>query len=161
MILNLMGKPLIDARMKTVVLQHAYDAAPARVWALATDYDALKTVMQGMVSFEGVPEGRTETGQRCDVRISLFGRLPWQPYYLEILECNDDTMVLRSSERGAGVKSWRHTLTVTKTRSGGSCLTDHIEIEAGLLTFAFAIWARFLYASRHKPRSALLAAGAF
>lgn len=147
--------------MKTVVLQHDYDATPARVWSLATDYDALKTIMKGIVAFEGIPEGRTETGQKCDVQVSLFGKLPWQPYYMEILECNDDAMVLRSSEKGVGVKSWRHTLTVTETSSGGSCLTDHIEIEAGLLTFAFAKWAQFLYAARHKPRNALLAAGVF
>lgn len=147
--------------MKTVVLQHDYDAIPARVWALATDYDALKIVMKGLVAFEGLPEGRTKTGQQCDVQVSLFGKLPGQPYSMKILECNDDMMVLRSSEKGAGVKSWLHTLTVSETSSGGSCLTDRIEIEAGLLTFIFAKWARFLYAARHKPRSALLAEGVF
>lgn len=147
--------------MKTVELRHFYDAAPARIWALATDYDALKTVMQGVISFEGLPEGRTKTGQICDIRVSLFGKLPWQPYRMEIVECNDDTMVLRSSEKGAGVKSWQHRLTVTETGSGGSCLTDHIEIDAGLLTFAFAMWAQYLYAARHKPRNALLATDAF
>lgn len=147
--------------MKTVELIHTYDASPERLWALATDYGTLKTVMQGIVTFQGLPEGRTETGQKFDVQVSLFGKLPWQPYHMEIVSCDDANMVLRSSERGSGVDSWRHTLSVTETDAGGSCLTDHIEIEAGLLTFAFARWARFLYAARHKPRKVLLASGAF
>ncbi|MCR9136411.1 MAG: SRPBCC family protein [Alphaproteobacteria bacterium] len=147
--------------MKTVELKHTYDASPERLWALATDFGALKRVMRGFVTFRDLPTGRTYTGQKFDVQVSLFGMLPWQPYHMEIIACDDASMVLRSSERGAGVTSWRHTLSVTKTDTGGSCLTDHIEIEAGILTFAFAKWARFMYAGRHKPRKALLASGAF
>lgn len=147
--------------MKVVRLQHNYDASPARVWALATDLDALETVMQGIIAFKGLPKEHVYTGQKFDIQVSLFGRLPWQPYSMEVLECDDDAMVLRSSEIGAGVKSWRHTLTVTATENGGSCLTDHIEIEAGIMTVLIAVWARYLYRARHKPRLALLASGEF
>ena len=146
--------------MKTVYLTHDYPVAPERLWALATDYDALARVMEGVVTFEGLPEGRVREGQKIGVMVSLFGRLPKQPYRMEVLECDDDRMVLRSSEKGAGVRAWRHTMRVTPTAQG-SRLTDRIEIEAGLLTGLFALWARYLYGARHKPRLRLLEEGAF
>jgi len=143
--------------IRIVDLSHDYPAPPEQLWALATDYAALARVMDGIVHFDGLPEGRTRTGQSFSVTVSLFGKLPAQPYHLEVLECDDDAWILRSSERGAGVKSWNHTLRVTATDSG-SRLSDHIEIDAGLLTPLFALWARYLYRARHKPRLALLAA---
>lgn len=146
--------------MKTVHLTHDYPVSPERLWTLATDYGALARVMEGVVAFEGLPEGRVQEGQKIDVMVSLFGKLPKQPYHMEVVECDDSRMVLRSSEKGAGVKEWRHTMRVTPA-PGGSRLTDTIEIEAGLLTGAFALWARYLYGARHKPRLRLLESGDF
>lgn len=142
-------------RVKTVTVISDYAAPAPKVWALATDYGALAKIMKGIATFDGVPSGRTKTGQKMDVMVSLFGKLPQQPYFMEVPECDDEHMVLRSSERGAGVKSWRHTLTVTKTETG-SRLTDEIEVDAGVLTFAFAMWAKYLYKARHKPRLRML-----
>lgn len=141
--------------MKTVIVENEYAVAPAKLWAIATDYGALTEIMKGIASFEGLPTGRTETGQRLNVMVSLFGKLPNQPYEMDILECDNTRMILRSSERGAGVKSWEHTLTVTETEFG-SRLTDRIEIEAGILTPVFGLWAKYLYGARHKPRQELL-----
>ncbi|MFG6511874.1 MULTISPECIES: hypothetical protein, partial [unclassified Sulfitobacter] len=95
-------------------------------------------------------------GQRITVQVSLFGKLPPQPYFMEVLECDDEAMILRSSEKGAGVKSWHHTLTVEPQQSG-SRLRDVIEIDAGWMSWAFALWARFLYRKRHEPRVQILA----
>jgi hypothetical protein len=141
--------------MRTVKVVNEYDATPEQLWMLVTDYDALGEVMQGIASFEGLPSGRTKTDQKLDVMVSLFGKLPSQPYTMEVLECDDARMILRSSEHGAGVKSWHHTLTVSETETG-SRLTDKIEIDAGLMTPVFALWARYLYRARHKPRLKLL-----
>lgn len=116
--------------------------------------------MARLATFEGLPTGRTATGQTMNVMVSLFGKLPKQPYYMEILACDDERMILRTFEQGAGVKSWRHTLTVTETPSG-SRLTDSIEIDAGLMTPIFALWAKYLYSARHKPRLKLLQGGTF
>ena len=141
--------------MKTVLIENEYAVAPEKLWAIVTDYDALAEVMKGIAAFEGLPTGRTKTGQKLSVMVSMFGKLPNQPYFMEILECDNTSMILRSSERGAGVKSWLHTLTVTET-AAGSRLTDHIEIDAGMLTTVFALWAKYLYGARHKPRQKLL-----
>lgn len=144
--------------MKSVLVVSEYSVPPAKLWEIVTDYGALAEIMKGIASFEGLPEGRTQTGQKMNVMVSLFGKLPKQPYYMEILECDDDRMVLRSSERGVGVKSWTHTLTVTEAAIG-SRLTDRIEIDAGILTPVFALWAKYLYGARHKPRQLLLQRG--
>ena len=142
--------------MKTVILDHDYAASAQDVWALATDLDALKEVTQGVVAFEGMPSGRVYEGQKITVQVSLFGKLPPQPYFMEVLKCDNDAMILQSFEKGAGVKSWRHTLTV-EPRPSGSRLRDVIEIDAGWMTWAFALWARYLYRKRHEPRVRILA----
>ena len=144
--------------MGTIRTDFHYPYPAARVWALATSYDALARVADGLVAFEGLPEGRTRTGQVVDVRVSLFGRLPAQDYRMEVLECDDSRMVLRSDERGAGVRTWRHTLTVTP-EAGGCRLADTVEIDAGLPTPLFVLWARRLYTARHAPRLRLLERG--
>lgn len=146
--------------MRTVRTDFFYPVAPERLWRLATSYDALGRVMAGLVEFDGLPEGRTRTGQEIHVQVSLFGRLPAQPYTMEVLECDDSRMILRSSERGAGVRSWNHRMKVAPA-PGGSRLSDTIEIDAGLMTWAFALWARYLYTARHKPRLRLLEDGAY
>ncbi|MCV0424967.1 MAG: hypothetical protein K5905_05825 [Roseibium sp.] len=141
--------------MKTITVVNDYPVSADRLWALAVDYDALGKVMKGIVSFEGLPNGRAHAGQKLDVRISLFDKFPKQEYYIEILECNDRERVLTSNEKGAGVKHWLHKLQILETETG-SRLIDKIEIDAGWLTPIFAIWARYLYSARHKPRLNLL-----
>ncbi len=127
---------------------------------MATDYGALEKIMAGLIAFKGLPQGRAQKGQKIDLLVSLFGRLPSQPYSIEVLECDDNAMVMRSSEIGAGVKHWHHTLTVTPTPQG-CCLADRIEIDAGVLTPLFAMWAKYLYRARHKPRLKMLESGEF
>ena len=53
--------------MKTVILEHEYASPAKEVWALATDLDALREIMDGVVSFEGLPSGRVYQGQRITV----------------------------------------------------------------------------------------------
>ena len=141
--------------MKTVTLIHDYATGPENLWQLVTDYGCLAVAMEGVIAFEGLPQGRSVTGQKFEVMVSVFGKLPAQLYEMEVLECNDDARLLRSREKGAGVKCWRHTLRVEPTAQG-SRLTDQITIDAGLLTPLFALWARYLYRARHKPRLRML-----
>lgn len=141
--------------MSTISLVHDYPVSADALWNLVIDYDALHEVMKGIITFDGLPSGRAQTGHQINVMVSLFGRLPKQPYYMEILECDDQRRVMRSSEKGAGVKSWLHTLSV-ETTPEGSRLAESINIHAGLLTPLFTAWAGYLYHARHKPRLRLL-----
>lgn len=141
--------------MKTVRLSHDYSADPCDLWALCIDFDALADMMKGLIAFEGLPSGQIYEGQEIVVQVSLFGRLPSQTYHMRVDECDANAMRVRSTEFGAGVKSWRHTMTV-ESLPDGSRLNDVIEIDAGWLTWAFALWARYLYKKRHAPRQRLL-----
>lgn len=134
--------------MKTIHLTHHYPAPARAVWEIAIDFACLAEVMEGLITFEGLPDGRVQPGQKLEVMVSLFGRLPAQPYHMEVIDFDDAEMVLKSSERGAGVKSWQHTLRVTPTDTGCQ-MTDTIRIDAGWATPLFALWARYLYRKRH------------
>lgn len=140
---------------KTVKMSHDYACSADQLWPIVIDYAYLAEVMQGKVSFTGMPDGVTETGQKIHVKTSLFGKLPEQDYYMEILECNHETMTVHSSERGSGVKSWRHRFKVIQTETGCR-LTDEIEIDAGLMTWLFCLWAGYMYKGRHAPRLRIL-----
>lgn len=139
----------------TIESSHDYACAPADLWALVTDFQALAEVCKPLIAFAGLPQGRCEQGMTATVDVRLFGILPPQPYAMKVIEQNDTEMWLRSYEQGAGVKSWRHKLRVT-AQGPRSRLTDHIEIDAGFLTPLVAWWGRNLYAHRHKRRLRLL-----
>ena len=141
---------------RTLILTHHY-AAPARdVWAIATDVDAYEEVMGRLMSFDGLPSGRIAAGQRIEVRVSLFGVMPWQDYVMSVEDMDDTEMWFQSDEHGAGVKSWRHNCSVEEI-AGGCRLTDRVEIDAGWLTPMFVWWAGVVYRARHKPRVRMLA----
>lgn len=141
---------------KTIKLIHHYAAKPIDVWNIAIDFDCLHEVTDGLVSFTGMPKGAIMAGQKINVEVSLFGKLPKQPYYMEVLQCNHEAMTFSSSEHGTGVKSWLHTLSVKPTNTGCQ-LTEEIVIDAGIFTWLYAIWARYLYKARHQPRLKILA----
>ena len=138
-----------------VELSHDYASAPDKVWKLATDFTALAEVCKPLVTFSGLPEGRTHKGMTVHVKVRLLGILPPQPYAMEVVDQDDHHMWLLSSEKGAGVKSWHHRMQV-EPHGSGARLTDRIEIDAGWMTPVFAWWARKLYAHRHRPRQRLL-----
>lgn len=141
----------------TVSLTHDYPYPAHMVWDVATSFDHLKTVTNGLIAFRNLPAGRLYNGQHILVDVSLFGRLPYQPYEMNVLALDDHARTFQSSEVGAGVKSWCHDLRVVETGTG-SRIEETIEIDAGLLSPLFGTWARFMYRKRHAPRLAILAA---
>ena len=138
----------------TVTMSHDYDAAPRRVWALATDWACLRRVVAGMATFGPLPETPIHAGQTVRTTVSLFGLPPALPYYIEIVEFDDEAMHLKSRESGS-ISSWEHTIDV-EPRNGGCRLRDRLDIVAGWRTPFVAFWARIMLARRHKPRLNML-----
>lgn len=58
--------------MKTVIVQNDYSVGATRLWKLATDYQALTEIMEGLATLDGLPIGRAQTGQRLDVMVSFL-----------------------------------------------------------------------------------------
>lgn len=142
---------------RTVSLSYEYDASPDRLWRLVTDLAMLEPLSNGLVTFRGLPEGRLTRGQHLEIAVSPFGRLPWRPYVIEVLDRDDDTRRFHTLEYGAGIERWEHWLSVTGTGSGAR-LTERIEISAGKLSLPVALWAGYMYRTRHRVRRRLLAA---
>lgn len=138
-----------------VHVAHDYPVTAEALWALTKDADALVAMNAAMVKMEGVPPGPFHTGQDITCTVSLFGKLPPQPYRFVFDEVNDAERYFRSTEHGSGVKSWKHLARVEDTATGAR-LIDEIEIDAGWKTPLVVFWANRLYRARHKPRLRLL-----
>lgn len=142
--------------VRVVHLTHDYEYDANLVWSIVTDYQHLETVMQGLASFKGLPDGQLVEGQKLNVDVSLFGKLPFQPYFMSVEHCDNSAFKFVSLEHGAGVQLWCHSLSVIRDSSGIGCqIIEDIEIEAGLLTPIFVLWARYMYKARHKRRLVL------
>ena len=144
---------------KTITLTHHYDHSPEAVWHVATDYDAFVEATKRLITFEGLPDEPMHEGQKIDVTFRLFGKLPPQPYHMEVVRFDPGGFMFQSREHGGPVKMWNHRLTVEAV-DGGAVLTDRVEIDAGWLTPIYAIYGRFMYRQRHPVRVRLLAASA-
>lgn len=144
---------------RTITLTHSYPYPARAVWEVATDMDAYRDAMSRLITFDDLPPGRISQGQKIDVRVSLFGVMPWQDYSMAVEAMSDDEMWFQSDEHGAGIRSWRHHCSVVDIE-GGSQLRDVVEIDAGWRTPLFAWWAGIVYRSRHQPRLRILSARA-
>ena len=138
-----------------VHVEHIYAASPDAVWDIALDFEALADLSAGSVTYRGLPAGRVAQGDMIDFEVSPFGPLPWKPYRVEMVEVDHDARRFVSLEHGAGVKTWRHTLTVVPEGEGARQI-DEIEIDAGWMTPVIVRLARRMYAKRDSPRRRLL-----
>lgn len=140
---------------QTVIVTNEYPVSPKQLWDVVIDGDKFEEIMEGIATFDGMPSGKIYTGQHIVVDVSVLGIFPKQKYEMQVVECDEEKMVFRSSEKGAGIKSWKHTGTVTATVDG-SLLRDEIAVDAGLMTPIYALWAKYVYTARHKPRLRIL-----
>ncbi|WP_299083898.1 SRPBCC family protein [uncultured Ruegeria sp.] len=143
-------------RTRAVHLAHDYAFPAGLVWDVVTDFDHLQTVTKGVLAFRNLPSGQLFQGQHINVDVSLFGWMPYQPYEMTVLALDEEHMSFLSSEVGAGVKSWNHSLQVIP-QTDGCRVSEQIEIDAGVATPLFSARARYLYRRRHKPRLQILA----
>lgn len=136
-------------------IEHVYDAPVEAVWDVALDFQKLAELSAGSVVYRGLPAGRVGQGDVIAFEVSPFGLLPWKPYRVEMIEVDHDAHRFVSLEHGAGVKTWRHTLTL-RTEGDATRQIDEIEIDAGVMTPVIVRLARRMYAKRDGPRRRLL-----
>lgn len=138
-----------------VHLSHVYPFPAQAVWDVATDMRAYAKVMEGLMTFQGLPDTPLQQGQQIDVTFRLLGKLPPQPYHMRLDVFSPADRHFKSFEWGGAVKSWQHELRVTDT-ADGCVLTDDVTIDAGWLTPIYAAFARFMYRRRHPVRLDIL-----
>jgi ligand-binding SRPBCC domain-containing protein len=140
---------------QTIHLEHDYANDPDTVWAFAKDFTMLAPMSEGSVAFQGLPTEPVVQGQVVDFQVKPFYARSFKPYRVIMHEVNDAERRFVSLEEGAGVKSWRHTLSVTATETGARQI-DEIEIDAGFMTPIIAVLAKRMYRKRGVARARLL-----
>ncbi|MCB1389981.1 MAG: SRPBCC family protein [Rhodobacteraceae bacterium] len=141
---------------KTIRIESTYAASPDALWAFAKDFTQLAPVSAGSVEFRGLPPDPVVRGQVVDFEVKPFYARAFKPYRVTMLEVDDTRRRFFSAEEGAGVKSWRHRLSVLPD-GAGSRQIDEIEIDAGLMTPLVALMAKRMYRKRALVRARLLA----
>ena len=140
---------------KTIRIESTYDASPDAVWAFAKDFSQLAPLSAGSVEFRGLSDVPVVQGQVVEFQVKPFYAKTFKPFRVTMVEVNDTARRFVSQEEGAGVKSWRHTLSVSENGSGARQV-DEIEIDAGLMTPLIAFFARRMYQKRAVVRAKLL-----
>ena len=103
------------------------------------------------MAYEDMPSEGPNKGQKVHMKTRLFGKLPPQDYFMEVIEYDPPRCIIRSREHGAGARRWDHTLTVEEI-PGGARLNDVVEVEAGWKTPIYAAFYRYVYRKRDAPR---------
>jgi hypothetical protein len=125
--------------------------APA-VWQAVKTPEAFRFVTRGLLTMPAIrhrdrpwQEGETVTGW-----VFLFGAVPFSRHRLHFARIDEGAMTLSSEEGGGLIRRWNHDIIVTQL-DGSSCeYRDVIAIEAGMLTSAIALYARWFYSMRQR-----------
>ncbi|MEQ8736172.1 MAG: hypothetical protein RIC29_14695 [Rhodospirillaceae bacterium] len=141
---------------RRIMTEHTYDVGADTLWACCISYKCLAETMASLMSYDGFPEGNLETGQSIEVQVTHFGFMPPMPWWIEVLERDDQRHVLKTSERGGAMKSYLHTMTIQELAPDRSLLIDEVEFDAGWLSWPMQAWIRHIYKTRDKPRRRLL-----
>jgi len=139
------------------------DAPPDRVWDAVGTPRLLQYVTHPMIRFTPVaPPQFPDRWKEGDyvVRMALYGVLPLGRQVVSISwpAPEGEGLKIRDNGHSALIRRWDHLITIAPD-GNGTCYTDRIEIEAGLITPIVAALARRFYAHRQKRWRNLVAAG--
>jgi hypothetical protein len=126
-------------------------AAPAaRVWQAIKETTTLPAVTRGMMSLrspEPLPR-EWQAGDLCRMKLAFFHVVPGWTHEIKVVGLDEARRELRSEEHGGPVRRWDHRLAVEPLDDCSSRYTDHVEIDAGLLTPAVWLFAQAFYRYR-------------
>jgi hypothetical protein len=131
------------------------DASPDKVFDIVKTKKLLFYVMHPMARFKIIsPEddfGTWEEGKTYVGWSFLFLFIPVWKRKLYIEKIDEDNRTIQSRESGEiGLKKWDHLIKVEQKKDGKTLYTDIIEINAGIFTPLYFIFASLFY--RHRQR---------
>ncbi len=131
------------------------DASPDKVFEVVKTKKLLFHVMHPMARFKIIsPLDDFETWKEGETYVGwsfLFLFIPvWKrKNYIEKID--EDNHTIQSRESGEiGLKKWDHLIKVEKTENGKTHYTDIVEINAGIFTPLYFLFASLFY--RHRQR---------
>ena len=142
-----------------ITIEARYPRDADTVFAEALNFAELREAMRGLATYDGLPEGEVTEGMTAVVDITLFGIVRNSGHTMHVERLDRAARVIQSREHNRTVSRWDHTLSVQPLPGSNGevgCLwTDRVVIDAPRGAWATALFARYVYARRHRHRGAL------
>ncbi len=127
---------------------------PERAWDKVQTSGLLVDVARPMVMIRDVPEEplpeRWQEGTTVRFRNTLFGFIPWSVRSMTLERIDQERREIQTREHDLLVRKWDHLIRVQAATDGTTVYSDAIEINAGLLTPAVALFAWVFYHHRQR-----------
>ncbi len=88
------------------------------------------------------------TGVEIATEVHPLGILPGTPHTFRIVQVDEDELEIQTEEHGAFVQRWNHTMKIEPIAAGKCRYSDHVKLEAGLLTLFVWLLANIFYRYR-------------
>ena len=142
-----------------ITIEARYPRDADTVFAEALNFAELREAMRGLATYDGLPEGEVTEGMTAVVDITLFGIVRNPGHTMHVERLDRAARVIQSREHNRSVSRWDHRLSVQPlpgANGGDGCLwTDRVVIDAPRFAWGTALFARYVYARRHRHRGAL------
>lgn len=139
---------------RTIIIEAAYPGHADQIFAEALHLGEMTRAMQGLATYDGLPDRRVVQGDRFTVDVTLWGFLRTKSHVMAVERLDAAARVLQSREHNPNVKRWDHCISI-QPHDGGALWTDTIVLDAGWQTYGTALFCRHVYGYRHKVRQAL------
>ena len=138
--------------MKSITVKTTLDAPAHAVWSAVQRPEAFVHVAGAILRFPAAERhaGPWSVGDEIRGRLLLFRVVPLPRHTLRVVDIDHDDMSLFTEEGGGFVRTWNHHIEIRALSDTHCAYTDRIDIDAGVLTSAVTLFARFFY--RHRQR---------
>jgi len=133
-------------------ISKVYPVSAQVLWEDILDPSALADSMKGSLTYSGLPTEPVFEGQRIVVSIKRWGWFPMGRWTMDVVRRDDDRRILESSEFGSLVRNYRHRLEVEHLGDREARYSDHLDLDAGLLTNLMFPTFISMYERRHEQR---------
>ncbi|PWN06602.1 hypothetical protein [Rhodohalobacter mucosus] len=139
--------------MRVQITTH-FSCTEEQLWKKIIRPASLQFVASPVLTFKPLSGKSLPDEWQVDVayrlKLRLFGFIPMGEHTIRLTEIDKKSNTIRSRESGRLAAVWNHEITFHETEPGKIRYTDEIEIRAGWLTPAIALFAHLFY--RHRQR---------
>jgi hypothetical protein len=138
-----------------ITVRAKYTGCADHLFDRASHFSDLIDATSKISTYVGLPSVRMVEGATYKTDIKVFGIFDCKDYHIRVDRLCDQARLMESHEFSESVKFWSHRLHIQPT-DDGAVWTDHVVMDAGLMTPILARYARFMYQHRHKQREGVL-----
>lgn len=129
------------------------------VWELLQKSSTLFFITKNWITFgdrEHFPE-RWHNHTVIYTTVRPFAQSSNKPYKIIFITIDNNKLIMKTRESGAGIKTWNHTMRVQSVSIDRCYYIDEVEAKAGILTPLLWLYIKLYYKHRHKRWMELLA----